>query len=131
MSSQDAQRLSKEGNTGLNAEVPNFKKFDKPTLLGEYALIDNDLVFHFYLTEEQKKQAGSSDYWFNTFPRVLDKTAQEYFQVGAPRLKASYTDEMGSWWMRAYGFGNVLDPDSIALGFMERLERDLKTQSDT
>ena len=51
--------------------------------------------------------------------------AEEYFQATYPRLKAAYTEEQASWWMRAYGFGQLLDPHKFAYGFFDKLDEAL------
>jgi len=98
---------------------------DLTTFAAEVAITDGDFVYHFYATEEVNKGPDPQEYWLKLFPEVLQKTAQEYFKADYPRLKAAYTAEQASWWMRAFGFGRVLDPHKMALGFCDALDKAL------
>ena len=92
------------------------------TFSAELAVTEGDLVFHFYVTDEVNAGANPQKYWHELFPEVLQKTAQEYFKADYPRLKAAYTEEKASWWMRAFGFGLVLDPHKLAYRFFDALD---------
>lgn len=94
------------------------------TFRAEMAIVDGDLVFHFYITEEANERATPAPhkYWLVMFPVVLSKTAEKYFNAEFPRLKAAYTEEQKSWWMRAFGFGQVLDPHKMGYGFLAALD---------
>ena len=95
---------------------------DYTTTAVEFAIIDGDLVFHFYVTDEVNKLPNPHKYWLEQFPAILEKTAQEYFKVEFPRLKAAYTEEKASWWMRAFGFGMVLDPHAFVYKVLDTLD---------
>ncbi len=97
------------------------------TFRAELAITDGDIVFHFYVTEEVKQlqKPTPREYWLGDngiFPNALSEVAQQHFEVGYPRLKASYTEEMASWWLRAYGFGLLLESHKFAYAFLERLD---------
>ncbi len=97
------------------------------TFRAQLAITDGDLVFHFYVTEEvnARTQPTPAEYWLGDtciFANTLAAVAQEYFNADYPRLKACYTAEQVSWWLRAYGFGQMLDPHKFAYTFLERLD---------
>lgn len=68
------------------------------------------------------------DFWLATFPNVLSTVAQRHFEAAYPRLQAKYTDELKSWWVRAQGFGHVLDLDRFMGSFFMQLDRALDSQ---
>jgi hypothetical protein len=92
------------------------------TFKAEYAIVDGDLVFHFYVTPEIQKMAEPHKYWLQTFPAIIDPLAKDYFKAEFPKLKAAYTEEKASWWMRAFGFGMVLEPHQLAFGLFDKLD---------
>jgi hypothetical protein len=89
----------------------------------EYAIAEGDLIVHFY--PGARGQRGS--WWTQRFPAALEAVATTYFQAGPPRLRAAHIQDFGidSWWLRARGFGLVLDPDALVRGFLGQLERAL------
>lgn len=100
------------------ARAAHFDAFD-----AEYAVTAGDLVVHFFAPPD----APAGGWWTETFPAALEEIATDYFQAGPPRLAAAHVEDLGidSWWLRARGFGLVLDPDALAAGFFERLDRAL------
>jgi hypothetical protein len=106
---------------------------DLTTFAAEVAITEGDFVYHFYVTDEVNAGADPKKYWLELFPEVLERTAKEYFKAEFPRLKAAYTEEKASWWLRAFGFGMVLDPHKLALSFCDVLDDalDKATQSST
>lgn len=95
------------------------------TFTAEYAVAEGDLIFHFYPTLEVQKLPNPSEYWHQVFPEALDRIAREHFQAEFPKLKAAYTEEKASWWMRAFGFGMVLEPHKLAHAFFDKLDQAL------
>jgi len=97
---------------------------DYTTFRAELAVTEGDLVFHFYPTNEVHalKRPTPMAYWSELFPAALETVAQKYFDANESRLKAAYTEEQASWWLRAFGFGHVLDPHKLAYGFLEALD---------
>lgn len=95
---------------------------DYTTFEAEIAILDGDIVFHFYVTPEVNKGSNPKLYWLQLFPVVLSEVAQVHFNATFPQLKAAYTEEKASWWMRAFGKGMVLDPHRYAYAFLERLD---------
>ena len=92
-----------------------FQTVDSYTTFAvEYAVSDGDIIFHFYPTLEVQKMAEPKKYWIELFPSVLDPTAQAHFQAKA------------SWWMRAFGFGMVLEPHQLAHNFFDKLDQALE-----
>jgi hypothetical protein len=98
------------------------------TFAAEVAVTDGDLVYHFYVTDEVNALSQPNKYWLETFPRVLDQVARAYFNAEFPSLKAAYTEEKASWWLRAFGFGMVLNPHKRAYGLFDLLDAALETE---
>lgn len=69
------------------------------------AVEGQDLVVHFYLPGAFGPVERAAVYWEKVFPRVLDPVAKEVFEADYPALQAAYTEELRSWWLRAYGLG--------------------------
>lgn len=99
----------------------------------EYAVKGDDLIFHFYIpprAEQTFNQKGAKqawlDYFLNRFKDKLVIVLQEYFECGAPRLQAMYTEEIASWFIKAQGFGNSADPDLLCRRFFEKLDAALQ-----
>ena len=121
---------------GLADAVVKFKKVENfTTFMAEYAFIDGNIVVHFFPPREAYVQHNSLDRvvvseeflrgWKMTFPRVLSPVAEDYFNATAPVLEATYVAEMTSWWLRAGGFANRLEPDAFVLGFFVALDAKL------
>jgi hypothetical protein len=117
----------------LDAVVKFTQVGDYTTFLAEYAFLDGSIVVHFFPPAEA--YAGTGDarkvveeyllYWQRKFPLVLSPVAEDYFKATRPVLTAQYITEMQSWYLRAGGFANRLDPDAFILGFFERLDAGL------
>jgi hypothetical protein len=118
----EAEEMSADG---VRSAIPKFSPYSGPMFRAEHAIIGKDLVYHFYVVEQEDPEALDS--WFrNTFAAALDAVAQEYFQAGQPRLQAKYTQEMQSWWLRARGFGDGVDPEARVRGLYQKLEEHLR-----
>ena len=121
---------------GIEQAVIQFTKInDFTTFKVEYAWVDGDLVIHFFLTAEMIQLNKTTDggpavknYWIRTFPLALDKASKEYFQADKPRLQAKYTEELASWYFRAQGYGDRIDPDRFAETFFDHLDQALESQ---
>lgn len=104
---------------------------DYTTFRAEFAIDGDDLVFHFFLPPELESAKGPvlqqriEKYWKDGFPRSLDVVARDFFKAEFPRLKAAYTQELSSWWLRANGFAAVLDAGARARAFIQRLDQAL------
>jgi len=98
---------------------------DFTTFRAEYAFSGDDIVFHFFRTEENPGE----EYWGTIFPNVLSEVAQEVFQAGYPRLKAAFTREHDSWWMRAGSFVNVGLPEERVKRFYAALDQALEARN--
>jgi hypothetical protein len=92
------------------------------TFRAEFAITEGDLVFHFFVTDEVQALQSPKKYWHELFPQALSDVADKHFNVTFPRLKAAYTPEQASWWMRAVGFGKVLDPHRFSYKFFDALD---------
>jgi len=113
----------------IGVEAPVFMAItDYTTFRAEYAVLDDDLVFHFYATDEVNKLPDPWRYWKTTFARALAKVAKDHFQAEYPRVKAAYTDELASWWLRADRYGHVLDMDEFAKRFLSKLDQELDAE---
>lgn len=87
--------------------VPKFTRNDDyTTFSAEHALEGEDIVFHFFPTDETKSFPPKIDYWDSIFPDVMSTTTQEFFRADYPRLKAAPVNEFGikSMWLRCHGF---------------------------
>lgn len=114
----------------LGVSVPVFTVRGHDRFVAEFAVIGSDFVFHFRLHQDKEAQLLESTFWKQTFPEVLSALAQAYFKASYPRLKAAYTEEMKSWWFRAYGFADVPDPTGRADGFLRDLSLALTNTKD-
>lgn len=107
----------------VSDSVPKFKKVNVYTTFeAEYALTEGNIVIHFF---HPAGVAWSKQYWLDVFPAALSEVAPEHFQATMPRLVASYTEEMKSWWLRAKNYEHILDIDSYVLNFLEALDAKL------
>ena len=124
---------------GIEQAVPVFIPVnDFTTFRSEYTWLDGDLVIHFFLTREMVRINRTEEggpkiklYWLDKFPRVLDTASKEFFQTDSPRLTAKYTAELASWYFRAQGYDDRLDPDLFAVKFFEHLDQALELQKTT
>ena len=110
---------------GINDAVIQFIKVKAYTTFdAEYAWIDNDLVIHFFMPPEfvNAPRDVALKWWTETFSACLESAARQFFSADYPRLVAKYTEEMTSWWFRAHGYGDVLDPDAFAVRFLKQLD---------
>lgn len=121
--------------SGVAVEIPGAMQFtgvnDYTTFRAEYGVKDEDnLVFHFFATEEINQLPNPWKYWKETFPEVLQKVAVPFFKSGPPALRAAYTEELASWWMQADGAaGKVLDAHHFARRFLQELDKELDDAS--
>lgn len=108
------------------------------TFIAEYAVQDGAYILHFFPPRERYIHTGNGRYqvhgeflirWQRSFPAVLSPVAEEYFQATQPRLQAAYTAEMFSWWLKAAGFAERLDPDAYIMRFFEKLDAALDAVS--
>jgi hypothetical protein len=108
------------------------------TFRAEHSLRGDDIVVHFFRTEEHPSEA----YWKETFAAALDETAQAHY--GAfPRVRAHLSripSEAGeaacerreapwvvdSWWLEARGFAGVGQPKKKLAAFYEALDKALE-----
>lgn len=109
--------------------VPVFTKVeDYTTFFAEYAIIDNDIVLHFFYSKEiaEMSEAERDSYWLGSFPAVLSPVSEAYFKATRPRIAAKYIPEMTSWWMRCNGFASRLGIDDYVKRFLEKLDESLE-----
>ena len=117
--------VEREQGNKLPVFVLNFTPvLDYTTFAAEFTVTEGDIVFHFYVTEEVNKRPDVNRYWKEVFPSVLEPIVKEHFNADFPRVKAAYTEEKGSWWLRAYGFGHLLDPHKVVYMFLDKLDLD-------
>lgn len=121
-----SQVTQDQSRNGIGPQPLLFTKVSDYTLFdAEYAVEGDDLIFHFFVTDEVNKMENAKKYWLEVFPRVLELSAISYFDAKFPRLKAAYTEENASWWMRFYG-SSALDPAGFAEGFFPKLDEGLE-----
>ena len=109
--------------------VPKFTESKRPEFTARFAIINDDIVIHFFLPGEagDLQRAGANQqkrweaYWLEHFPKVLNVVAQSYFQADKDRLLAMYTPEVASWYFRARGFGDAVAPSVLVDGFYVEL----------
>ena len=112
---------------------------DLTTFAAEVAVTEGDAVYHFYATKEVNALPHWTTpegvvqlsltpvaYWTELFPAEMEKAAKLYFDADEKRLRAAYTAEKASWWLRAKGAGQRLDPQRFALGFCDVLDKALE-----
>lgn len=97
------------------------------TFRSEHAFDAEDIVFHFFRAPEN----SADKYWSDTFPNALSEVAQSVFNASYPRLKAAFTQETDSWWMRATGFANEGLPEERLKRFYAELDRALDAKNAT
>lgn len=129
-----------QATTALRTDVPNdivgvqglqFTKVScYTTFTAEYAQEGEDLVFHFFLPpelEEKTREPHVLRYWRRTFPAIFEPVVYTAFRAEPPRVQAAYVSDFGvnSWWFRAYGFVNRLDPEGLCTHFLEELDKAL------
>ena len=125
---QVKETVEDEQNLKLPVQPLHFISVrDYTTFDAEVAIAEGDLIYHFFANKEINALSNPQRYWLELFPKELEKVAQEYFKATFPRLKAAYTEEQASWWMRAYQFGMVLDPHRLAYGLFDALDAALDT----
>jgi hypothetical protein len=130
---QDQQTIRKDdiaqqfdGVGDLSTEAPVFTQVTcYTTFRAEYAMINGNLVFHFFANDEVNQLADPWAYWKDRFPNVLSKLATEFFASSYPRVRAAYSGELASWWLRADSFDHLLDPEGFCLRFLEQLDGQL------
>lgn len=128
------------GGIDVDADISNIDKaviqFTKveqfTTFMAEYAFVDGNIVVHFFppreayvvsmTTQQPKVSVDFLRYWQRTFPQVLSPVAEAFFKATMPIISATYVAEMTSWWMRANGFANGLEPDQLILNFFAELD---------
>lgn len=120
---------------GVQDAVLKFKQISTYTTFNvEYALIDENIVIHFfppfeaYVATQGGGKRVADEYllkWKRHFPAILSPAAMSYFNATLPVISATYVEEMTSWYMRCAGFANRLDPDALVLGFLEKLDKAL------
>jgi hypothetical protein len=122
----------------LKEGVPDFTKESLYSFVAEHALIEDNLIIHFFVPAHAKPHIKGDnnpaerqwmDYWLKKFPVVLDTVARRYFDAEYPRLQAKYTPEVASWWFKAQGYGKLISPSKFIHQFLVELDDALKAHS--
>lgn len=121
---------------GLEKSVPDFKKVNTKSFRAEYDIIEGNVVVHFFLPVQADQHIKSPNgraawmkYWLEKFPAHLDVVAKKHFDAEYPRLQAKYTEEMASWWLRAQGYGRLLNPKKFMETFFDLLDAALQERT--
>lgn len=131
--------LQQQPDQGVNA-IPFVVCARFTTFTVEYTVVNGDIIMHFFPSKEAHESPNAQKYWYQVFPEVLDPTARRYFDAGPDTLQACLTEDVlpsyvlpvegvttvDSWYLRAQGFGDRLDPT----GFTERFFKTLDTALD-
>lgn len=124
----------KEAPVAIGNVLDAVVKFDKveqyTTFLAEYALLDGDIVVHFFPAQEEYIEVAGRHRvrdefllrWQRLFPEVLSPVAEKYFGATLPVISAQYVPEMTSWYFRAGGYANRLNATEFILKFFEHLD---------
>jgi hypothetical protein len=118
--------LSNQGDQGVQP-LQFTRDNTYTTFESEHAFDEDDIVFHFFRATEN----SGDTYWKKVFPDVLSDVAQAVFEAGYPRLKAAFTDETDSWWMRANSFANTGLPEERVRRFYQKLDEALEARLKT
>lgn len=117
--------MGQQSEMALTPKPIEFKVEEYQNFRVEYALVNEDFVVHFFVTQTQIQTMEESEleqWWLNGFAVGMDRVAQEYFDAGPPRLQAKYTQEVASWWLKAQGYGHLVSPEAYLLGFFAQLD---------
>ena len=126
---EEREQLKALDQVACGIETLQFTKLeDYTTFTVEYAWDGDDLVFHFFRPPEREKE---QNYWLKIFPKVMDPVARNFFGAESPRLRAAFTAELDSWWLRANGYGNIIDKKAFAELFLSKLDQSLDTKNST
>lgn len=122
------------GEGDLDVPVLEFVPTKRSAFNAEVAVDDEDLVFHFFLPDHLSTFPVVGElafYWNDRFADVLNRVAQEHFQVGYPRLRAQHINDLGvnSWWLHAAGFAGAADLGDFVEKFYLALEAKLNSKS--
>lgn len=119
-------RASSESYGISEKAIPKFTQVkDYTTFRAEHAIIDDDVVIHFFKPDQVKV---SDDYWKVQFADALSTVAQVHFQAAYPRLAAKFTEDDGignkidSWWFRARNYVHILNIDHYLEKFFDALD---------
>jgi hypothetical protein len=89
---------------------------------------------------EVHQSPNAKEYWHTVFPRVLDVVSRSSFGAEPPRLEGQFIEmaipsfapadaqATPSWYLRAYGFSDVLDPHGLVDRFLSSLDRALDAE---
>jgi hypothetical protein len=117
--------------------VVRYSRIEHQYFYADHTVKEGNIIVHFYLPLPEpavlqkagpKCQKSWNAFWLERFPQVLSPVAKEYFQADLPRIAASYTPEVASWWFVARGFGSVLSPELFVSGFLQALDAALSSQ---
>ena len=153
---QTSDPLSGEFIETYKEQAPNqlgtgpikFEAFACHLFRAEFAVVGDDLVFHFHKpegAEHDMTPQNLENYWGRAFPISLDAVAREFFRAEYPRLAATRVEErdkktefegkelpLDSWWLKACGFAiETSDPQALAKAFYRRLSTDLRSLNRT
>ena len=107
-----------------------FAKTERSSYKGEVGKIGDDLIFHFWPTDDARYSRGPNDKgeweFSEVFPDALATSFIEVFKL-EDKLSWDFVPEMNSWAVRARGFGSNTMANELATklfnSLQDRLER--------
>lgn len=117
--------------------IPSFTEYNHPEFRARYAVINEDIVVHFFLPEAAGDLAAADSatkqkwnkYWLEVIPSTLSPVAKQQFMADFPQVVAKYTEEEVSWWFCARGFGTTMSPAALVEGFLDKMAESLALPS--
>lgn len=111
----------------VGVEPMKFTEVSTLFFKAEYTVKGDDFIIHFFPLPDKNDR----EYWLQVFPTVLDVTARTHFRANKPQLRAAYTEELDSWWLRADGYPHILAKEEFIKRFFNKLAYELKTTTST
>lgn len=117
MGGRNGKPLSVGESVGTSADDPEpfspirFARLEKDLYIAEVGKKGGDYVYHFYPSDKVK--GIFEDKMGDAFIAIFKKPEQ---------IEAVYTEELGSWAVRARGFADTLWGDDLAIRVFDKLD---------
>jgi hypothetical protein len=119
----DLAQLATEGAHGIdNVTAPQFKWDNRYTTFeAEYHICEytGDVTIHFFPSSEDNLYMKV---WVHEFGPMLETCVLREWHPDPSRFRAAWTEELSSWWLRAYGFGRGLGVEALRERFFDALD---------